>query len=64
MVILITHANDPAYEWHAHLPLALKAGLRREIADAIAEATVPPAWPRTRRSPYDMATEILRQRSA
>ena len=59
MVILITAREwTQQYEWNSHYPAALKAGLRREIADAIADGRRPAAWPRTRRPAYDLATEI------
>src|SRR6266850_2537988 len=63
MVILITAREwTQQYEWHAHLPFALKAGLRREIADAIAEGHRPAGMAEDEEIAYDMATEILRQK--
>src|SRR5262252_7800111 len=42
MVILITAREwTQQYEWHAHHEFALKAGLKREIADAIADGRRP-----------------------
>src|ERR1700748_3604303 len=42
MVIIITAREwTQQYEWNAHKPAALKAGLRREIAEAIAEGVRP-----------------------
>src|SRR5215813_11048326 len=52
MVILIAAREwSQQYEWQAHYPIALKEGLRRDIADAMPTAGGPPAWPRTRRPP-------------
>jgi len=63
MVILITAREwTQQYEWNAHLPFALKAGLRREIADAIAEGHRPAGMAEDEEIAYDMATEILRQK--
>jgi 4-carboxymuconolactone decarboxylase len=63
MVILITAREwTQQYEWHAHLPFALKEGLRREIADAIAEGHRPAGMAEDEEIAYDMATEILRQK--
>jgi 4-carboxymuconolactone decarboxylase len=63
MVILITAREwTQQYEWHAHLPFALKAGLRREITDAIAEGHRPAGMAEDEEIAYDMATEILRQK--
>jgi 4-carboxymuconolactone decarboxylase len=63
MVILITaRAWTQNYEWHAHYPFALKAGLRPEIADAIAEGTRPAGMADDEAIAYDVATEILRDK--
>jgi 4-carboxymuconolactone decarboxylase len=61
MVILITAREwTQQYEWQAHHPIALKQGLRREIADAIAEGSRPVAMADDEEIAYDTATEILR----
>ena len=61
MVILITAREwTQNYEWQAHHPAALKAGLRPEIADAIAEGSRPVGMAEDEEIAYDMATEILR----
>jgi 4-carboxymuconolactone decarboxylase len=61
MVILITAREwTQQYEWNAHHPAALKAGLRREIADAIAEGSRPVGMAEDEEIAYDTATEILR----
>lgn len=61
MVIIITAREwTQQYEWQAHYPAALKAGLRREIADAIADGRRPTVLAEDEEIAYDMATEILR----
>src|ERR1700694_668537 len=63
MVILITAREwTQQYEWNAHHPIALKEGLRREIADAIAEGHRPAGMAEDEEIAYDMDTEILRQK--
>ena len=63
MVILITAREwTQQYEWNAHHPIALKQGLRREIADAIAGGYRPAGMAEDEEIAYDMATEILRQK--
>jgi 4-carboxymuconolactone decarboxylase len=63
MVILITaRAWTQNYEWHAHRELALKAGLRAEIADAIAQGFRPVGMAEDEEVAYDTATEILREK--
>lgn len=51
------------YEWQAHCPLALKAGLRPEIAEAIAEGRRPTGMAADEEIVYDFATELHVNRS-
>jgi 4-carboxymuconolactone decarboxylase len=61
MVIIITAREwTQNYEWNSHQPAALKAGLRREIADAIADGRRPAGMADDEETAYDMAIEILR----
>jgi 4-carboxymuconolactone decarboxylase len=61
MVILITAREwTQQYEWNAHYAIALKEGLRREIADAIADGRRPVGMAEDEDAAYDVATEILR----
>jgi len=61
MVILITAREwSQQYEWQAHYPIALKEGLRREIAEAIADGRRPAGMAEDEETAYDMAVEILR----
>ena len=60
MVILITaRAWGQQYEWNAHHPAALKAGLRLEIAAAIADGRRPSGMAEDEEAAYEMASEIL-----
>jgi 4-carboxymuconolactone decarboxylase len=52
-----------AYEWHAHHPLALKAGLKPEIAQAIAEGRRPSDMKADEEIVYDVLTEALQNKS-
>src|SRR5215813_10526039 len=61
MVILITAREwSQQYEWQAHHRIALKEGLRPEIAKAIADGRRPAGMGEDEEAAYDMATEILR----
>src|SRR6266436_7478431 len=61
MVILITAREwTQQYEWNAHYAIALKEGLRREIADAIADGRRPVGMAEDEDAAYYIATEILR----
>ena len=51
------------YEWNAHHPLALKAGLKAEIADAIAEGRRPAGMAQDEEIVYDLLTEALQNKS-
>jgi 4-carboxymuconolactone decarboxylase len=56
MVILITAREwTQQYEWHAHYAIALKEGLRREIADAIADGRRPVGMAEDEDAAYDIA---------
>ena len=52
-----------AYEWNAHHPLALKAGLKPEIAKAIAEGRRPAGMAEDEEAVYDVLTEALQNKS-
>jgi 4-carboxymuconolactone decarboxylase len=51
------------YEWNAHHPLALKAGLKPDIAQAIAEGRRPTAMAVDEEIVYDVLTEALQNKS-
>jgi 4-carboxymuconolactone decarboxylase len=59
LVILITArewAQD--YEWHVHYPIALKAGIKRDIADAIGDGRRPTGMSEDEEIIYDFSTEL------
>src|SRR5262249_28800052 len=61
MVILIAAREwTQQYEWQAHYPIAIKEGLRPDIAAAIADGRRPASMAEDEEAAYDMATEILR----
>lgn len=51
------------YEWQAHHPLALKAGLKPEIAQAIAEGRRPGGMAQDEEIVYDLLMEALNNKS-
>jgi 4-carboxymuconolactone decarboxylase len=61
-IIITAREWTQQYVWQAHQPAALKAGLRREIADAIADGRRPSGMAEDEEIAYDTATEILRLR--
>jgi 4-carboxymuconolactone decarboxylase len=63
MVILITAREwTQQYEWVAHHDIAIKAGLRPEIADAIADGRRPAGMADDEQAAYDISTEIQRSK--
>jgi 4-carboxymuconolactone decarboxylase len=61
MVILIAAREwTQQYEWVAHHELALKGGLKPEIADAIADSRRPAGMAEDEEAAYDLSVEILR----
>jgi 4-carboxymuconolactone decarboxylase len=64
MVILLTAREwTQEYEWYVHYPLALQAGLRREVIDAIADARRPAACGEDEALVYDFFQELQRHKS-
>jgi 4-carboxymuconolactone decarboxylase len=62
-VILITARQwTQQYEWYAHHALALKAGLKAEIADAIAQGRRPAGMAADEEALYDFCDELHRTR--
>jgi 4-carboxymuconolactone decarboxylase len=51
------------YEWSAHHPLALKAGLKPDIAQAIAEGRRPRGMAEDEEAVYDLLTESFQNKS-
>jgi 4-carboxymuconolactone decarboxylase len=51
------------YEWNSHYPLALKAGLKPAVADAIAEGRRPTGMAEDEELVYELVTENLNNRS-
>lgn len=63
MAILITARHWTAqYEWYAHKRLALQAGLRQPVVEAIAAGRRPPAMQTDEQALYDFATQLLETR--
>lgn len=60
LVILVTArewAQD--YEWYVHYPIALKAGIRKEIADSIHEGRRPEGMSEEEEAVYEFARELI-----
>jgi len=63
LVILVTAREwSQDYEWFFHYPLALKAGISAEVADAIGEGRRPAAMSADEEIVYDATTELHRNK--
>ena len=60
MILIAAREWTQQYVWNSHYPAALKAGLKREVADAIADSRRPAGMAEDEEIAYDLATEILR----
>jgi len=63
LVILITAREwSQDYEWYVHYPIALKAGIKPGIADAIADGRRPIGLSEDEEIVYDFTTELIRNK--
>jgi len=63
LVIFITAREwSQDYEWYVHYPIALKAGIAKDIADAIADGRRPTGMSADEEIVYDLTTEILKNK--
>jgi 4-carboxymuconolactone decarboxylase len=59
LVILITARQwTQDYEWYVHYPIALKVGIKKDIADAIADGRRPVGMTEDEEIVYDFSTEL------
>ena len=63
-IILITARHfTQQYEWYIHYPIALKEGLSKDVADAIADGRRPANLSDDEQLIYDFCTELLQHHS-
>jgi 4-carboxymuconolactone decarboxylase len=63
LTILITAREwTQDYEWYVHYPIAMKVGIRQEVADAIADGRRPAAMSPDEEIVYDYASELLKNK--
>lgn len=60
-ILITARAWDADYEWSAHYPLALKAGLKPAIADAVGRGRRPTGMAPDEAAVYDFVTELRRK---
>jgi 4-carboxymuconolactone decarboxylase len=60
LVILMTAREwSQDYEWYVHYPIALKAGIKKEVADAIADGRRPEGMSEDEEIVYTFASELI-----
>lgn len=63
LAILVTAREwSQDYEWFVHYPIALKAGIAKEVADAIGDGRRPAGMSADEEMVFDFATELQRTR--
>jgi len=63
LVILVTAREwSQDYEWYVHQPIALKAGISKDIADAIADGRRPVAMSADEETVYDFTIELQKNK--
>ena len=61
-IIMTARAWTAQYEWYAHKPLALQAGLNPAIVDAIAQGKKPASMAADEETVYNFCSELLNTR--
>jgi 4-carboxymuconolactone decarboxylase len=63
LVVLVTAREwSQDYEWYVHYPIALKAGIAKDIADAIADGRRPAGMSADEEIVYDFTTELQKNK--
>jgi 4-carboxymuconolactone decarboxylase len=64
LIILVTARHfTQQYEWYVHYPIAIKEGVSRDIADAIADGRRPAGMSSDEELIHDFSTELLKNHS-
>jgi 4-carboxymuconolactone decarboxylase len=61
-VLIVCREWTQQVEWQMHYPAAVQAGLRREIAEAIADGRRPSDMAPDEQAAYDLSLEVLRNK--
>jgi 4-carboxymuconolactone decarboxylase len=61
-ILMTAHEWSQDYEWAVHYPIALKAGIRKEVADDIAAGRRPHAMSPDEETVFEFTTELLRNK--
>jgi 4-carboxymuconolactone decarboxylase len=61
-ILMTARAWSQDYEWSVHYPVALKAGIRQELADAIADGRRPAGMSSDEEAVYEFVDELLKNK--
>lgn len=61
-ILVVARFWSAHYEWHAHRQAALKAGMKPEISDSIAQGRRPPSLASDEALIYDFVSQLLNKR--
>ena len=61
-ILITAHEWTQDYEWSVHYPIALKAGIRKNVADDIATGRRPAALSLDEETVFDFTTELLKNK--
>jgi len=61
-ILMTAQAWSQDYEWAVHYPIALKAGIRREVADDIGAGRRPARMSPEQEAVFDFTSELLRNK--
>jgi len=61
-ILMTAHEWTQDYEWSVHYPIALKAGIRKDLADDIAAGRRPNAMNPKEETVFDFTSELLRNK--
>ena len=62
VILIAARSWSQQYEWSVHYPIALKAGVSKEIADAISEGRRPQRMSDEQDMLYDFTTELIQNK--
>jgi 4-carboxymuconolactone decarboxylase len=62
MILITAREWTQDYAWSLHYPIAVKAGIRQELADAISDGRRPAAMSPDEEIVYDYASELLKNK--
>ena len=63
IILIAARSWSQQYEWSVHYPIALKAGIGRDVADAIAEGRRPARMSDEQEMLYDFTTELIQNKT-